>query len=297
MSLEVPELPNPAERLSASGDYRVRYEDISQDGRLRLEAVPQGTGPIGWRKLLRESGVLGVEKTGVLAIPSRFIMKVEGGPLSVMNRLDGTVRAQLAHCKEDGEVSRIILNFSTEIYGKAARTHDPQPENAGERILAARMFTEHVWTKLFAPPGQRRVTALPEGFGIAPVPEEVHEWRTPQSTLDLPAGARWLDADERPDEVPLHIGLVHTDSNHHVNSLTYPRLFEEAGLRWLAAHGRDWNVLGTYLDMAFARPCFAGERLRIHARAFELDGQFGLAARLLPDGKEGKARCFARLLF
>src|SRR5205823_12900006 len=43
-------------------------------------------------------------------------------------------------------------------------------------------------------------------------------------------GARALD-EVAPDDFAETFGLVHTDSNHHVNSLVYIRLFEEAALR------------------------------------------------------------------
>ena len=64
---------------------------------------------------------------------------------------------------------------------------------------------------------------------------------------------------------------MHTDSNQHVNSLVYPRLFEEAALRRLAASGRSTAVLARSLRIAYRRPSFAGESLRVFVRAYEGD--------------------------
>ena len=191
-----------------------------------------------------------------------------------------------------------MLNFYTEINGEIATTHDPQPGNGGERVEVGRAFTEHVWTRPMAPRGQRRVLSLPSGHGVPVLPSNLYVFRAPASTLELLPGGSWLEAAERVDPHPLDFGLMHTDSNNHVNSLVYPRLFEEAALRRRADLGERTDVLGTYLDLAFARPCFAGERLNVVGRAFELDGRFGYAARITKLGDpSGKPRSFARLLF
>jgi hypothetical protein len=63
-------------------------------------------------------------------------------------------------------------------------------------------------------------------------------------------------------------GLDHTDSNQHVNSLVYPRLFAEAALRRLAELERPRRLLIRALDIAYRKPSFAGDRVRIHTRLF-----------------------------
>jgi acyl-CoA thioesterase FadM len=80
-------------------------------------------------------------------------------------------------------------------------------------------------------------------------------------------------------------GLVHTDSNMHVNSLVYLRVFEEAALRRFATLGRGASLLGRTLDIAYRKPCFAGQTMRVVQQAFEEQGRLGVAA-VLVDEKE-----------
>lgn len=291
-----------APRSEATADYAVRYEDIAQDGRVRLEAIPQGVGFSAWRKLLRDTPLPELAKRAhIAAIPSRFFIQTFAGPVSVRNHLEATSRYQLARAEDAGQVTRLLLNFQTDVYGFAERTYDPQPSNKGERIHVGRIFSEQVWTRPFAPAGERRVLRLPAGLGVPEVPEELYAWQDPVRTVELPAGARWLEHVERLDPQVLHFGLLHTDSNQHVNSLVYPRVIEEAALRRLADLGRAFDVLGTELELAFARPCFAGRSYRVAMRGFEVESQgeprFGVCARLLSEPDNGKVHCFARLLF
>jgi acyl-CoA thioesterase FadM len=74
---------------------------------------------------------------------------------------------------------------------------------------------------------------------------------------------------------------VHTDSNMHVNSLVYVRLFEEAALRRFAALGKGSALLGRMLDIAYRKPCFAGQTMRVVGQAFEQGGRLGMAAALV----------------
>ncbi len=289
-------------RRHATADYAVRYEDIVQDGRVRLEAIPQGVGFSAWRKLLRDTPLPELAKRAhIAAIPSRFFIQTLGGPVSVRNHLEATSRYQLARAEQDGQVTRLLLNFHTDVWGVAERTYDPQPDNKGERVHVGRIFSEQVWTRPFAPAGQRRVLSLPAGLGVSEVPSEVYEWQDPARALELPEGARWIDAAEAPDPQVLYFGLVHTDSNQHVNSLVYPRVIEEAALRRLGVLGCGFDVMGTELELAFARPCFAGRRYRVSLRLFEVPcssgSRLGACARLLSEPDTGKAHCFARLLF
>ena len=77
-------------------------------------------------------------------------------------------------------------------------------------------------------------------------------------------------------------GLGHTDSNQHVNSLVYPRFFEDAALRRLAALGLPTAAMPVYLDIAYRKPCFAGDRMRIDLTTFELDGRHGARGAFVP---------------
>ena len=113
--------------------------------------------------------------------------------------------------------------------------------------------------------------------------------------LELPAGASPLDDALLPDEAPLIFGLTHTDANQHVNSLVYIRLFVEAAQRRLATVGRPLKIRSRAVDIAYRKPCFAGDRVRSHLRLFDLSGDPGAAGYV--SGDDGKPRCYVRVLF
>jgi acyl-CoA thioesterase FadM len=83
------------------------------------------------------------------------------------------------------------------------------------------------------------------------------------------------------DPFPVVFGLVHTDSNRHVNSLAYLRMFEEAALRRFAELGKTSSWLGRSLEIVYRRPCFAGHSMRVVQQAFETEGRLGIAATLV----------------
>jgi hypothetical protein len=99
----------------------------------------------------------------------------------------------------------------------------------------------------------------------------------------VPAGATPLEASKRVDAVPLTFGLVHTDSNMHVNSLIYLRMFEEAALRRFVELGRGAAWLAREVDIAYRKPCFAGQTMRVAQQAFVHEGRLGVVATLIPD--------------
>ncbi len=87
---------------------------------------------------------------------------------------------------------------------------------------------------------------------------------------------------------------MHTDSNMHVNSLVYLRVFEEAALRRFSALGKGAVVLGRTLDIAYRKPCFAGQTMRVVQQAFEHEGRLGIAAVLVEDGEAASPERLAR---
>jgi acyl-CoA thioesterase FadM len=99
------------------------------------------------------------------------------------------------------------------------------------------------------------------------------------------------------DEAAHVLGLSHTDSNQHVNSLFYPRAFEEAALRHLQRLGRSTEVLGRRVDVAFRRPSFAGEALRVLVRAHQQEGAVLCTGVFLGEGEDSVAgaRVFIQL--
>jgi hypothetical protein len=102
----------------------------------------------------------------------------------------------------------------------------------------------------------------------------------------VPEGAAALEPGRIADPLPVVFGLVHTDSNMHVNSLVYLRLFEEAALRRLVALGRGSVVLARAVDIAYRKPCFAGQTMHVAQQAYESPGgALGVAAVLVTESE------------
>src|SRR4051794_29637434 len=223
--------PDVGEGERARGQSPLRYEDISQDGRLMLLALPHAIGSVVWQQLLRHSAVTAVGRSGIVPILTRFVIEGGDGPFSVRHPLDADGRYQLSHTRgEDGDVKQILLNIWMDATAPLGRTHGPPPPRAGEPAFAGRVFAEHVFTRLFAAPQDRKVLRL-DVDGLPAVPDARWTWRVPEATLALPPDARVLDEKLLPDDQAIVFGLTHTDANQHVNSLVYPRLFQDALLR------------------------------------------------------------------
>jgi hypothetical protein len=283
-----------------SGDVPVRYEDVSQGGEVKLTAIPQALGATAWRRHFVNHPLtrLGREK-GIVPILSRLVVEAGGGPVSVRKSLTADGWYQLAHTRDAaGEPERLIMNLWAVVRGPRGRTHGPPPEGAGELIDVGRVFAEHVMTRPFHPPEKRKVQRLPAGAGLPEVPPAVYPWRPAERAGQPPEGATPLEPEPRPDAAPVAFGLGHTDSNQHVNSLAYPELFEQAALRRLAELDRPHDLLPRYVELAYRKPCFAGQQVRIVLQAFELDGRLGAAGAFVPEGdRAGRPHCYACMVF
>jgi hypothetical protein len=280
--------PPPPDVPGAQARVHLRYEDVSQDGRLLLELLPNALGAAVWNaQLARDALVQACFASGVIPILSRFVIEGAPGPFAIAPPLEVTGRFALGQVRDGrGEPDRVVLGMWAELSGRIGRTHPPQPDDAGRVAPAGRIFGEHVFTRLFAPPGERRVRKL----DVPGAPEDLprYERRRFAATFDLPDGARPLD-ELSPEDATVVFGLVHTDSNRHVNSLVYLRLFEEAALRRFAALGRREPVLARRMDIAYRKPCFAGDRMRLHVRALEVEGRLAAVVAIAPERAEASA--------
>lgn len=290
-----PPMPDLAPERVATASFPLRYEDIAQDGRMMTTALPPAIGWTVWRQLLADHpAASGMQKQGLVAILSRLTVEGSDEPIRVDQRVDATGGYQLARSERDGAIDKLFLNMWVEVRG--ARGRVVPPEGPGPAVVAGRVFAEHTFTRLFAPPDQRRVTRL-EVDGMPLVPDAVYDFPPPSTAMELPADAVALDDDYVADDAVTVFGLDHTDSNQHVNSLVYPRLFAEAALRRLAVLGRPQRALVRALDIAYRKPSFAGDRVRIHTRTFTLEGRTGAAGFLTDaDDPSARPRCCARIL-
>ncbi len=282
----IPLLPDvPAEhRASARGP--LRYEDVSQDGRLLLTALPHFMGLAVFQGLfIGDAFARATARAGIVPIVTRLVVDGGGGPVSVRKPVEITGGFELAHTVDDaGEVNRLIMNAFSVMTAPIGRTNPPSPPNAGQTIEVGRVFVEHVYTRPFAPREQRKVLRFDPGPWPA-VPPARQTWRPPAALLELPAGAQVIDETLEPDDAVTIFGLAHTDSNQHVNSLVYPRLFEEAVLRRLAARGLPASVLGRAVEIAYRKPCFAGQQGRFHLALHRADGKIAARGVFVADGE------------
>ena len=119
--------------------------------------------------------------------------------------------------------------------------------------------------------------------------------------MTLPGGGGAPSKERTDGSIPRRsaFGLAHTDSNQHVNSLVYPRLFEDAALRRFAALGKlKPPVLARHVEAAFRKPCFAGERYVIALQAFTIAGKLGAVGAFLSDGSvTARPHCCVRMMF
>ncbi len=286
----VPSLFDAPEGQRGEATLPLRYEDVTQDGRLGCRAMTHALGPTLWERVLVQHPMSRpLAALGILPILSRLSVVSLESPIGFAKRPTTRGAFTLAHALDTRGRTRFRLDMAVAIDGVLGRTHGPPPDGAGRPLALGRVHAEHVLTRPFGPPDARRVDALPEGLGVTPVEASWHE---PEASLALPEGARWLEESSRRDPHVLTLGLGHTDSNQHVNSLVYPLAIEEAALRH-AARPRAASFCH-HFELAFRKPFFAGEQLAVELRAYERDGAFGVIARCL-DAATGEARTYGRL--
>ncbi len=297
---DLPPLPLVPDAQRGEGSLSLRYDDVTQDGRMRLEPMTHALSAAVWRRAIpghplwaRFSG------TGILPILSRLRIESGGGPIDVHGSVRSHGLFDLARTVDPEGRVRLRLDAWAEVSGQRGRTHGPPPERAGEATLLGRVIAQHVLTRPFAKDRAARQVHdldLPEGTTFRDEP-----WSAPTSVLALPSGASFIDDAFTVDPCPIVFGLGHTDSNQHVNSLVYPRLFEEAALRRLRALGSSTSVMARFVDVAFRKPCFAGDELRVVLRAYRAGDELGVIGALVRahDARDGEpsdaAHCFVRM--
>ncbi len=298
----LPPEPDVPDSMRATASSHLRYEDIAQDGRVLLGALPHSVGLVVWQKLLQNhEGSRAAARAGIVSILSRLVVEGTDATLSVRKPVDFGGCFQFAHTVDAaGQVNRIVLNIWTHAEGIIGRTYGTPPADAGQRAPVGRVFAEHTFTKLFAPPAERKVLRV-DVPGLPPVPPDRYDWHAPHALAVPPPGAVLLDAALVPDDIACAFGLAHTDSNQHVNSLVYPRLFEEAALRRLAARGRKTSLLARTLEVAYRKPFFAGQASRIVLQTYEHDGRLAAVGAFLPEPADltqlARAHAFLRMTF
>lgn len=278
-----------------------RYEDITQDGRMHLSALMPGVGAAVWRALLSQMPAIHTFRSqGILPILSRVVLVGEDRSVSVNVpvRYEGAFRFAR---EKDGD--RLFANMWVEARAPIGSTLAPDPPADAPYEVVGRVFAEHVITRPFAStPAERRVTRL-DAPGVPPLPEDEHVFESADA-LVARAGGPLEDACE------VAFGMMHTDSNQHVNSLVYPRVFEETAVRSLMQNARvpaPHQLLARVIELRWRRPFFAGERARVGLRfvdgpaASPAAAKIGVIGAFSPagtgDAASGKTSTAVKMLF
>jgi hypothetical protein len=243
-----------------------RYEDVTQDGRLGVRPTSHAIGTAVWRGVLDHHPVAtSMIGRGILPILTRLVVCVGGGPIGVRARVTAEGGFELVEAIDDQGKSRFRADMWADVRGVRSRTFGPPPGPEAEEIALGAMWAEHVLTKPFAPPAERSVDRLPDGLVTSRTVRATAPW----DAVALPEGARWLEPELRDDAAPFALGLGHTDSNQHVNSLVFPQLLEEAALRRLHTLGLPFDRFVDRFELSFRKPSFAGDVLVLRLRAYE----------------------------
>jgi hypothetical protein len=287
-----PAMPSFPSGQSTTTTAYLRYEDVTQDGHLIPVAAPSALAGL-WREVLvHHPGARNALQVGIIPILTRLTINSLDQRIRVDRPIESRTGFSLAHDVQDGEVSRLFMNVWCEIRGVAGRL-GRNATAGGDLALAGTVFAEHTFTRPLAPPEQRKVLRLGVE-GHPDVPETRYAAPPASTAQDAPEGAKWLD-ELAPDPAEYAFTLDQTDSNQHVNSLVYIRLFHDALNRRLAATGRPMRLRSCAVDIGYRKPCFAGDKVRASLRLFEHASGLG-AAGLIAGVPDGKPRCYVRVL-
>lgn len=272
-----PELPAISSDQRGEASLMPRYEDVAQDGRFMLTALPVAMGEAVWRGPLSRIGAQrALVQQGIVPILARMYLEGTDEHVPATKALEVSGGYALAHDGEGGQVERILLNTWADVHGVRGRTHMPHAEGDGERVKVGRIFAEQVFTRPWGAKEDRKVVRF-EAEGIPAVPPDRHAFRPLASSMELPPGAKLVDAVPIVDDVRFKFGLSHTDSNQHVNSLVYLRLFEEA-----LGRRAPRPVLARWAEIAYRKPCFAGDTVCVRLSWFERENEVGAVGTFVP---------------
>lgn len=264
----IPPLPPARGPLQDGGAAELwfRYEDVAQDGRVLLHALFPGLGQAIWKPLLsKQPPTASLRARGILPILSRIIAVADPRPVSV----DVPVRFEGAwRVTRERNGARLFLNMWLEAFAPVATTLGPPPAEGALSERVGRVFAEHVMTRPFAPPDERRVTEadVPE---LAALLDDGYVFEPAEQ---LGAGLALQEVSRFP------FAMMHTDSNQHVNSLVYPRVFQEAVVQQVAGESAaQW--LASSMELRFRKPFFAGQRavVALHRDGMDVVGRFSEA--------------------
>lgn len=295
---QMPLLPSTPDALHAEAPLTLRYEDVCQDGRLMTIAIPHGLGAI-WMSSLRALPIATLRRQGIVPILSHMWIEASDEPMHLTKPVRSSGSAALAHTvNEAGEVDRLLLDMQIEITGTRGRMTGTPPPDAGEEVLVGRAYARHVFTRPFAARGLRKVLRF-EIDGLPELPAAQTAWTGSEGMRQPPREAKALDDAPAPDTARIAFGLQHCDSNQHVNSLVYPRLFEDAAQRRFADRALDTRTLSRQVAIAFRKPFFAGDQAVVELQAYQdsENSQGAVGSFYAAGDQSGRAHCHVNMRF
>ncbi|MET0390801.1 MAG: hypothetical protein ABW321_32810, partial [Polyangiales bacterium] len=263
--------PDEAPAPETRAQFSIRYDDLTQHAHVKLATLQLALGRACFDDLWAKHPLFETRKQGIAPILSRLVLEGEPVAVSYGAPLEAQGRIDLAHEPDaTGGVSALIMNASAEIWALPSRRDPAVDPSTRQPVRIGRAYGEHVMTKPYGPPSERKVLAF-DVPGQPPVPSSVHHRIRVVENASLPEGAEALDTAPSPDDAPWTFGLFHTDLNQHVNSLVYARMFEEAALRRIAKHRLDHKLIAKRISLCYRKPSFAGESLVCTLQSFVLD--------------------------
>ena len=128
-----PALPEVPAAQRAAGTGHLRYEDICQDGRVLVAALPHAIGLTLWQGLLdRHPLARAAATTGVVPVLTRLVIEGTDASVSVRRPFSAEGGYRLAHTADAaGAVDRLLLETWVALAAPLGRTHGPPPPGAG----------------------------------------------------------------------------------------------------------------------------------------------------------------------
>ena len=254
--------------------------------------MTHGVGPALFANAIRTHPSAAVFMAeGIVPILSRITTESVGGPIGIQLPVSCDGAFSFVKTTDLSGKVRFRADMWVDVRARHGRTYGKAPSETEPLHPIGRLVAEHVLTRPFGPPERRSVVELPAGLSAG----EERAWLPPESLLELPANATWIEPAASPDPNITLFGLGHTDSNQHVNSLVYPLLLEEAALRRAAALGESPHRFCPFFDLAFRKPYFSGDSARAVLRAYRRGDAFGVVATIGDPRDETAARTFGRL--
>ncbi|MCB0218350.1 MAG: hypothetical protein KDH09_01530 [Chrysiogenetes bacterium] len=256
---------DPDTTFTTEGESRFGFDDITERYALKMTSLARMGAPVNWALFQKEVMPPHLRlKKGLAAIVYRQELEITDTPLQIQTPLKVLVKLQLGKNGE-GEDTRIIARSDVEVLGT--------PMGGGELVSAGRMMIDHVFTRLTAPPPERRVRAFdPEMDFSAPTPAREFDYLAPQALLDPPAGYEPLGeavCDGEPHVWP----YGNTDPNLHIHMMDYVGFGATFATDQFARLGKPaTDYFFNRCSVVYRRPFFTGDPYHRRGRAFTLDG-------------------------